>query len=200
MLENPSVIYRVKKPIMKKKALTSLKRLEELTEISLYRFYSTWCCLPLCHFEIHILVEQQPKKSVYCVGHCFKERLDLTIRERRNSQRYLGVSMSHVYSWQAIQTTTIWKRTKDFEPSVKMWLITHWGEQLYTAEALAKSEGTLERPLEERSDIIIALWQAVAMGLAGSTNHPVICFLEIIAGFPQLKKSWVDLMWAWVGG
>lgn len=80
-----------------------------------------------------------------------------------------------------------------------MWIITV-GKQLYTAGALAKIEGTLERPGEERCDVIMALWQAVAMGLAGSTNRPVICFLEIIAGFPQFKKFRVDLMWAWVGG
>lgn len=186
---------------MKKKALLSLERLVELTEISLYRFYSTWCCLPLSHFETHILTGGTAAKEIsYCVGHCCQEMLDLAITERINSERYLGVSMSCVYSKQSIQTTTAWKRTKDFEPPAKkMWIITP-GEQLYTAEALAKSEGTLERPVEERCDIIMALWQAVAMGLAGSTNCPVICFLEIIAGFPQLKKSRVDLMWAWVGG
>lgn len=81
----------------------------------------------------------------------------MTITEGTNSQKYLGVSMSRVYGKQAIQGTTAWKRTKDFELSAKkMWVITP-GKQLYTAEALAKSEGALERPVEERCDIIKAL-------------------------------------------
>lgn len=76
---------------------------------------------------------------------------------RVSSERHLGFSRSRVDSKPSIQTSTAWKRTKDLEPSAKkMWIITP-GEQLYTAEALAKSEGTLERPVEERCDIIMAL-------------------------------------------